>query len=70
MIDFLVEQVRLAGAQMEAEVPSKARAVLSEAGRRIAVIAPIATTAAAPDRSRPAIGVTSIRSVPGKGVLA
>ena len=70
VIDFLVEQVRLAGAQMEAEVPAKARAVLSEAGRRIAVIAPIATTVAAPDRSRPAIGATSIRSVPGKGVLA
>jgi DNA-binding transcriptional LysR family regulator len=70
VIDFLVEQVRLAGAQMEAEVPSKARPVLSETARGIAVIAPIATTAAALDRSRLAIGVTSTRSVPGKGVLA
>jgi DNA-binding transcriptional LysR family regulator len=70
VIDFLVEQVRLAGAQMEAEVPSKARAVLSEAGRRIAVIAPIATTAAALDRSGPTIGTTSTHSVPDKGVFA
>jgi DNA-binding transcriptional LysR family regulator len=47
VIDFLVEQVRLVGAQLEAEAPSKVRAGLSEAGRRVAVIAPIATTAAA-----------------------